>query len=107
MKKKYLEFQKEARALFFDLWENRAHRVCEIQSKGCKGNWLLTLHHIYRRSDPKNCENKAEKCLVVCPECGNHANFHTGIKGKDGKAMPIDEQLALAEKLNKQWGRQC
>ena len=100
MTKKHAEYQKEANALQLDLWQNRAHRVCEVRAKGCMHNWLLALHHIVRSS--KGGKNVASNVLLACPVCHSHSNFHTGVKGRDGKAMPIEEQLQLAEKLNKE-----
>lgn len=104
MTKKRDEFQLACNKLFFDLLERRAKGVCEIKGKGCWWRSGLKLHHIFRRSDPANCENTPQKTLIGCPVCHSHANFHTGIKGYDGKAMSIEDQLKLAEKLNRRYG---
>ena len=102
MSKKHDEFQLEYRQASDYLKEHRAHFRCEIGVEGCIPSWILPAHHIKRRSDGGT--NDPSNLLIPCVSCGSHANFHTGIKGKDGKAMSIEDQLALAENLNRRHG---
>ena len=97
MTKKHDDFQDEFHAMSAYLTEHRAFWRCEIKAEGCIPSWLLPAHHIIRRG--KGGTNDPSNLLIPCVSCGDHSNYQSGIKG-----MTIEEQFALAEKLNLKYG---
>ena len=103
MSKKHDEFRLASNKLFFDLLDRRAMGVCELRSKGCVWRWEPAPHHIIKRSKGRECKNEAWNILVLCPVCHYRADHpNSSINGLP--KFTIEEQFALAKKLNKQWG---
>ena len=99
MTKKHDDFKKQADKLGLYIYSERAKGICEIKAKGCFWREYLGMHHIIRRAKGKACVNEPWNVLIACANCHSHANHSSGIKG-----MTIEEQLKLAEKLNKERG---
>lgn len=84
------------------LMANRAHDRCEIQAaaecheRSHRPDWRgLSGHHPIKRSQGRI--DTAGNILIACGDCHNHQRYGTGTP------LSRDEQLILANKLNKQY----
>ena len=107
MTKKHDDFRYESNKLFLYLLRDRAKGVCEKRAQGCWWRNLLSPHHIIKRSKGLACKNEPWNMLVLCANChplADHPNSSMRINGFTHEPFTLEQQFALAAKLNKERG---